>query len=284
MTRRLAPRLSTAITSVALAASGCAGLARPPAGVPVSPVRLTIGRVLLRGEPFEVHLAQPASPRQPDVLVLYASGDGGWFGAAVDMFTAIGANGFCAVGLSSRTLLHHKLSGGAAPTVSQLADDYRAIVDYAAAELHLPPDRRVVLSGWSRGASLAVLTGEARHAMPSLAGVIAIGLPEDENLGVASDTDDEPDHSPAAPSESSVQLYPLLAQIAPRRAAVIQSSGDGYLRASRARELFGADTEARRFFEVAARNHRFSGGGQAFALALRSALDWVVEQGPGTRD
>ena len=55
---------------------------------------------------------EPAAPRQPDVLVLYASGDGGWFGAAVDMFTAIAANGFYAVGLSSRSLLHHKRSGG----------------------------------------------------------------------------------------------------------------------------------------------------------------------------
>ncbi|MEO7273319.1 MAG: AcvB/VirJ family lysyl-phosphatidylglycerol hydrolase [Vicinamibacterales bacterium] len=277
MTFRFAPRLSRAILSLGLAASGCAGLSRPPAGIPVSPVRVTTGRVLLRGEPFEIHLAQPAAPRRPDVLVLYASGDGGWFGSAADMFEAIGANGFCAVGLSSRGLLRHKLSGGRAPTVSELADDYRTIVDHAAAALHLPADYRVVLTGWSRGASLAVLTGESRHAMPSLAGVIAIGLTEDENLGVAGDTDDDPDDPPAARSESSVALYPLLAQIAPRRVAVIQASGDGYLRASRARELFGTDTESRRFFDVTARNHRFGGGTQAFALALRAALEWVVE-------
>ena len=161
--------------------------------------------------------------------------------------------------------------------MTDLADDYRVIVDQAAAALHLPPGSRVVLTGWSRGASLAVLTGEARHAMPSLAGVIAIGLTEDENLGVASDSDDDPDGPPAARSESSLQLYPLLAQIAPRRVAVIQASGDGYLRASRARELFGADTASRRFFDVTARNHRFSGGADAFALALRSALEWVVQ-------
>src|SRR5829696_7657714 len=99
MTLRLAPCLWTGILSVALTASGCAGLSRPPVGVPASPVRVTTDRVLLRGEPFEIHLALPAAPRQADVLVLYASGDGGWFGAAVDMFEAIGANGFCVVGL-----------------------------------------------------------------------------------------------------------------------------------------------------------------------------------------
>jgi len=106
--------------------------------------------------------------------------------------------------------------------------------------------------------------------------VVAIGLTEDENLGVAGDTDDDPDDPPSSRSESSVQLYPLLAQLAPRRVAVIQSSGDAYLPASRARELFGADTEGRRFFEVPAKNHRFSGAADGFALALRSALDWVI--------
>ena len=59
---------------------------------------------------FDLHLAVPAHPRAPDVLVLYASGDGGWFGAAVDMFRAVGDAGFYAVGLSSRTLLHRKLA------------------------------------------------------------------------------------------------------------------------------------------------------------------------------
>jgi hypothetical protein len=58
---------------------------------------------------------------------------------------------------------------------------------------------------------------------------------------------------------------------------VIQSTGDAYLRASRARELFGADTDDRRLYEVPARNHRFSGGAAAFAAALRSALGWVVQ-------
>src|SRR4051794_32949492 len=130
MTIRLAPRLWNSILAVALATSGCAGLSRPPAGTPASPVTLSSGRVLLRGEPFEVHLAQPGTPRHPDVLVLYASGDGGWFGAAVEMFKAIGAEGFYAVGLSSRGLLNHRRTGGQPPTVSDLADDYRALVDY----------------------------------------------------------------------------------------------------------------------------------------------------------
>ena len=63
--------------------------------------------------------------------MLYASGDGGWFGAAVDMFRAVGDAGFYAVGLSSRTLLHLKQPGGQPLTVAELAEDYQVILDRA---------------------------------------------------------------------------------------------------------------------------------------------------------
>ena len=70
----------------------------------------------------------------------------------------------------------------------------------------------------------------------------------------------------------------MLAEVAPKRVAVIQSTGDAYLGAARARQLFGVDTALRRFFGVTAKNHRFSGGTDAFAAALKSALAWVLGQ------
>jgi hypothetical protein len=60
---------------------------------------------------------------------------------------------------------------------------------------------------------------------------------------------------------------------------VIQASHDGYLAAARARELFGADTPARRLLAIEARNHRFDGGKQALTSALAEALDWVSRKG-----
>ena len=212
--------------------------------------------------------------------MLYASGDGGWFGTAVEMFRAVGDAGFYAVGLSSRTFMHRKLPGGRTLTVADLAEDYRVIIDRASDVLQLPPERRVVFTGWSRGASLAVLAGAARHAPPNLAGVVAIGLAADENLGVSSATDDDPGDTPLARNESSLDMYALIAQVAPGRCAVIQATGDRYLQASRARELFGADTALRRFYEVVAKNHRFDGGAAAFGEALRASLDWIVGASP----
>ena len=261
--------------AVLLGSAGCAGFAHAQRDSS-SPLRLSSTTTSLRNQSFELHLATPLHPRAAGVLVLYASGDGGWFGAAVDMFRAIGEAGFYAVGLSSRTFLHRKPSGQP-PTVTELAEDYQAILMRASDALNLPPDHKVVLTGWSRGASLAVLVGGARHAPTNLAGVVAIGLAADENLGVSGDTDDDPDDDkPMSRDASSLDMYSLISQVEPRRSAVIQATGDRYLSARRARELFGPDTELRRFFEVAARNHRFGGGANEFVTALRGALDWIT--------
>ena len=51
--------------------------------------------VPLHGRPLVLHLAAPAMPAAtpPAALVLYASGDGGWFGTGVQMFHVLAAAG-----------------------------------------------------------------------------------------------------------------------------------------------------------------------------------------------
>jgi hypothetical protein len=280
MSARVGLALVLAASVVGAACGGLRHVTRDPAHA----AHLSTLSATLRGNPMELHLAVPATPRAADVLVLYASGDGGWFGAAVDMFRAIGDAGFYAVGVSTRGLLHREISGHRAPGVGDLAADYQSLLDQAAAALHLPADRRVVLTGWSRGASLAVLVGGPRHAPRGLAGVVAIGLSEEDNLDVRYDTDDDPPAETArsqrgSPAPGAVALYGLIGSLAPHRCAVIQASGDKYLPAPRARALFGADTDLRRFFEVAAPNHRFSGAGPVFGDRLAEALQWIVADG-----
>jgi hypothetical protein len=268
------PIVCCLLAGALLGSAGCAGFTRVERD-PASAPRIFSTTATLRNQPFDLHLAAPPHPRAADVLVLYASGDGGWFGAAVDMFRAVGEAGFYAVGFSTRTLLRRKLPSGQL-AADELAEDYQAILERASGALNLPTEHRVVLSGWSRGASLAVLVGGARQAPSNLAGVIAIGLAADENLAVSSETDDDPVGKPAIRDTSTLDMYALISQLTPRRCAVIQATGDRYLPASRARELFGSDTELRRFYQVTAKNHRFGGGAEGFVTALRSALQWVA--------
>ncbi len=261
-----------------LGSSACTGLSRIGRDPLTAPAELS-SAITLRGRRFDLHLAVPPRPKAPDVLVLYASGDGGWFGAATDMFRATGAAGYYAVGLSTRTLLRIESSKGA-PAVAQLADDYRDVVGAAAAALDLPPNPRVILTGWSRGAALAILVAGSERRPANVAGVVAIGLGAGEDLATDSDTDEEPDEEDGVRRPGALDTYSLLARLGPIPCAVIQATGDRYLRATRARGLFGPDTASRRFFEVEARNHRFGGGAEGFADALHTSLSWIAGYGP----
>ena len=131
-----------------------------------------------------MHFSVPVRPVAPDILVLYASGDGGWFGAAVDMFAQFGREGYYAAGFSSRAFLSLERSTGELINGGQIADEYRQILAPPRTRLGLASSTRTVLTGRSRGAAFAVLVGADRSLQPDLAGVIAIGLPDEEELRV----------------------------------------------------------------------------------------------------
>ena len=119
---------------------------------------------------------------------------------------------------------------------------------------------------------------------------MAVGLVADEQLDIEGDSDDDAAGGTTAaaainrvPRGHAIAMYPLVARMAPRRSVVIQSSGDGYLSAASARELFGSDSEMRRLVAIDARNHRFDGGESRFAAALVEAVDWVSASGAQKR-
>jgi hypothetical protein len=233
----------------------------------------------LHGTSLTLHLAEPAAGARP--LIVYGSGDGGWFGAAVGMFDMIAAAGYPTAGFSSRAFLKIEQAGHAPLSGRQIADSYQVILATARAALGLPPDAPAVLTGWSRGASLAVLAASEPDVDRGVTGIVAIGLPREERLDVEPGDDDDPvapSIDPIAKGRAAVHellMYPLLSHIAPRRSAIVQASGDRYLSAAQARTLFGASSDVKRFFEVTAGNHRFSGGKAALQQALLEALAWA---------
>jgi hypothetical protein len=234
---------------------------------------------LLRGKPLELHLASPRTPATAEVVVLYASGDGGWFGAAVDMFRQIAGAGYFGVGFSSREFLKIERPRGALVTAAQLAAEYRQILVQGRRALGLNAAAPAVLTGWSRGAAFAVLVGSEPAAHEDVLGVIAIGLSEGEDLGIDA-AEDEADDGPASPEQRRwpFDTYARIARLGPVPCAVIQSTHDDYFPAASARQRFGPDAPLRRFYAINARNHRFSGGKAAFDAALLDALHWIVAQ------
>jgi hypothetical protein len=230
--------------------------------------------ITLHGRTLDLHLEAPQGTPASDVLVLYASGDGGWFGAAVDMFRHIASSGYYAVGFSSKQFMKIDRPKHLTLNPEQVAAEYTQIVDAARNALQLPSTTPVLLTGWSRGAALSVLAASARSAPPYAAGVVAIGLAEGEDLKIDGPAD-ESDEAVVASGERRwpYDPYAILNRLSVP-CAVIQASKDPYLSAARARMLFGDDTAERRFFAVDARNHRFTGGKDAFNRALGEALAW----------
>ena len=237
--------------------------------------RESVTPVSLHGKPFDLHLALPATLTRRDILVVYASGDGGWFGAATDMWRQIARAGYATAGFSSRALLRIERAPGSTLDPAQLAVEYGVIVANARQALGLPPDARVILAGWSRGAAFSVLVG-ANEGFHDTLGVLAIGLADGEDLTVDGSGDDSDDGN-AAPGvrQWPFDTYALVSGLA-HPCAVIQATHDNYFPAADAQRRFGPDTSVRRFYSVDARNHRFSGGKATFDAALLEALQWIA--------
>jgi hypothetical protein len=274
-------RVSTAVIAMVLfILPGCSALSRPRSE-PTFDGRQFITTVVLHNKPLELHVSAPRTPAAPGVIVLYASGDGGWFGAAVDMFRQIAGAGYLAVGFSSRTFLRIERPRGSLVHAAQLAAEYERIIAQARLALGLDTTSRAVLTGWSRGAAFSVLVGSEPVMRDNILGVVAIGLAEGEDLAI-NGGGDETDAGPTSSQNRHwpFDTYPRIALLGPLPCAVIQATRDDYLPASSARELFGADTPLRRFYAIEARNHKFAGGKPAFNAAFVDAIHWIVSQ-PG---
>ena len=178
------------------------------------------------------------------------------------MFRTVAAHGYPAVGFSSRAFLRIERPRHAALDARQLAIDYATILAHARRALGLPPDTPAILMGWSRGAAFASIVGSEATGSRSPPGHHR-DWPRCRREPPGRRRGRERQRiitRPDADRRDVLRPYDRLRQAQPLRCAVIQATGDGYLRASDARELFGPDTAERRFYAVKARNHRFSGG------------------------
>jgi hypothetical protein len=268
--------VGVAIVWSSVSSLGCATLVAPRSRTNV--LHEVSTKVRVHGEDLTLHRAWPAVPvTAATPIVLYASGDGGWFGSAVTMFRTIAASGVPTVGFSTKAFLAIERRWSRPLTVAHVVEGYQRIIDSVRSELGVAADTPILLTGWSRGAALGVIVASSHAVDPAVIGVVAIGLAADEQLDVEGDTDDdiEPGASAQSSQNLSLDMYPLIARIAPRRSVVIQATHDNYLPAARARSLFGTDSAVKRLVEINARNHRFGGGEDAFAAALREAVGWA---------
>jgi hypothetical protein len=261
-----------------LAVCGCAH--RPAVRSPQKPVELQ-RTMTLYDHPLDLHLARPAQLQPGTPLLLYATGDGGWRGKDVETYRRMIRWGYPVAGFSAPSYLQHLGYVSGTTTPGRLARDYQRLSEFAKQTLNLPTTTRTILVGVSRGAGLAVIAAGRPELNVELAGVMAVALTKEEEY--VRHYRVKRGRSPSdMPTRELVefQTYEYLDRLQSLPLVVIQSTGDAYLPADAARDLFGADTALRRFFAIRSRDHSFTDAREELFERMASSLAWMSRMPP----
>jgi hypothetical protein len=236
----------------------------------------------LYDHPFDLRLFKPTQPAVENVLIVYATGDGGWLGLGSGIFKWLTQWNFPVVGFSSRAYLRSLGYVSDTDTTSprRLAKDYASIIGFAESRLELPSTTSLIFVGLSRGAGLSVVAAGEGEFDSHLAGLLAIALTKEEEHVLH--------RRPrfffgrrAQPGQLvQIETYSYLRRLAFLPVTVLQSTHDGYLPAAAARRLFGPDTDLRRLRAIEAANHGFQNGCPALYNETEAALKWIVSMLP----
>jgi len=222
--------------------------------------------VTLVKEPLDIRLIPPTPGCGEPILVLFATGDGGWRSLDRKVFARIGEQGYAVAGFSANRYLKTMREVSDTTTPPKLAADFERIVRFAKQSMNLAPDAAVILVGISRGAGLMSIAAGQQALQKQLAGLIAIAL---------GDVEEHVIHRRLGSPGSAwvaVETYRDLRLLTDLRIEILQSTHDKYTSAARARELFGADTPLHHVHAIAADSHSFRGGLPALFAQLQDSL------------
>ena len=155
--------------------------------------------------------------------------------------------------------------------------DYAALVDFAARGSPV----RTMLIGVSEGAGLSVLAAVDPAMQRRVAGVVALGLPDRNELGWRW-TDSLIYVTHGVPNEPTFSAGDLVSRLTPVPLAAIHSTRDEFVPESDVRKLMARASEPKRLWMVTASDHRFSGNVPEFDRRLLESIEWVKQNPPRT--
>jgi pimeloyl-ACP methyl ester carboxylesterase len=208
--------------------------------------------------------------------VVLASGDGGWIHLGPEAASILAARGYFVVGVDSRQYLSAFTKGAQTLSPSDVPRDFAALVDYAGRGAAEKP----VLVGVSEGAGLAVLAAADPAVKEGVRGVVALGLPDRDELGWRF-RDSTIYFTHKVPNEPTFSVLELVDRLAPLPFAQIQSTHDEFVPLVQAQQLQDRANEPKRMWVIEARDHRFSDKAEEFAQRLTEAMDWIAHAAPG---
>ena len=256
-------RVAALVSVATLALSACAPiLSRRVDGTSETSVQL-------HNHFLTLHLTKASTVPARTGLLVYATGDGGWWGKDRELYTRLSSLGYPVVGFSAREYVRHLDADALLPR--EVAADYAAIIRLSESYLGLPESTRTVLVGKSRGAGLAVAAAGSGALRQTLAGVLVLGLTGEEEYVHRLRR--------ARPRQLvMLQTYSYLPRLGDTPVAVIQSTRDQYVPAAEARRLFGADTPVRTLIPIDAEDHNFGGALELVYGTMERSLEWILRR------
>ena len=226
------------------------------------------------GKELEVEFAKPEKPREPALLVVFATGDAGWMGASGDVFDHLVENGYYVAGYDSKSIVHHLKHSGELRTIPNAAAAVDELITRSKEALKLPAATPVIVTGFSRGATFVVFVAASKAIQHDVAGAVAMSLTRETDFLEAPPPADRPPEI-RVDDKGRMQTYPAIALAGPTPFAVIQADGDKYVGAAEARRLFGPDSPTRRLYEVKSTSHGFGGARDELLRDLDDAMAWI---------
>jgi fermentation-respiration switch protein FrsA (DUF1100 family) len=235
------------------------------------PITSGTDTVVLRGRPQVVHVLGDRS----GTPVIVSSGDGGWIHLAPHVAETLAARGFFVIGFNVKAYLESFTTDHQTLRRDDVPRDYQSLVEFAARGSPVRP----VLIGVSEGAGLSVLAAADPGMQRRIAGVVALGLPDRNELGWRwMDSLIYVTHG--VPDEPTFNASEVVGRLAPVPLAAIQSTRDEFVPESDVRKLMARASEPKRLWIVTASDHRFSGNVPEFDRRLLESIEWVKQNRP----
>lgn len=201
---------------------------------------------------------------------IVSSGDGGWVHLGPDVAAFLASEGYFVLGFDAKAYLTGFTTNTATLTVEDVPRDYAALVDYAAQGA----PGRPLLVGVSEGAGLSLLAATAPDVQARVAGVIALGLPEKNELGWRW-RDSIIYVTKKVPDEPTFSAREVAGRVAPVPLAAIHSTHDEFVPVPEVEQILAEAREPKRLWVVDAKNHRFSDNQPELQRSLTEAISWT---------
>jgi type IV secretory pathway VirJ component len=238
---------------------------------PATPAPQVMQRVSIRGHEQLLRVYGPTD----GVPVIISSGDGGWIHLGPHVAELLAARGFFVVGFDVKAYLVGFTAEAATLRTADVPGDYKVLAAVAARVT----GRKPLLIGVSEGAGLSVLAATDPQTKAAVAGVVALGLPEANELGWRwKDSLTYLTHR--VPNEPTFSATATVGGVAPLPLAFVQSTHDDFVPLADAQRIFDRASAPKRLWVVDAADHRFSNNLQEFDARLMEAIEWIRRNQP----